>query len=117
MLSIQLHELKFFARHGIHSEEQLLGNSFELNLDVLYDEKDDGFEDVGDTIDYAILFEIVKMHMKEPSPLLEKVCQKIIIEIKNTFPFVSEIMVSLYKLNPPIPNFQGRVGVKMVKKF
>jgi len=55
MLTIQLHNLIFFAHHGIHEEERLTANTFEVNLDVMYDEKQNTFESIDDTINYVSL--------------------------------------------------------------
>ena len=117
MLTIQLHHLIFFAHHGVHEEEQLTANSFEVNLDVVYDEKKSKFNSIDDTIDYVALYGIVKKQMKIATPLMEKICKEIISKIKKQFPVVSEIEISIKKLNVPIENFHGSVGVSMKKKF
>ena len=117
MLTIQLHNLVFFAHHGIHKEEQLTANAFEVNLDVMYNEKKNKFNSIQDTIDYVSLYEIVKKQMQVITPLMEKVCKEIISKIKKQYPFITEINISIRKLNVPIENFQGSVGVEMRKKF
>ena len=117
MLSIQLHNLIFFAHHGIHEEEKITANSFEVNLDVGYDEKKNKFNSIDDTIDYVKLYNIVKTEMKHATPLMEKICKEIVGKIKKQFPDVSEINISIKKLNVPIENFHGSVGVSMRKKF
>lgn len=117
MLTIQLHNLIFFARHGIHEEEQLTANSFEVNLDVVYDEQGNAFERIHDTINYVSLYNIVKHEMQIITPLMEKICKEIINKIKKQYPFISEVNISIRKLQVPIENFQGKVGVTMNKKF
>ncbi|HLK28469.1 MAG TPA: dihydroneopterin aldolase [Puia sp.] len=117
MLTIQLHNLIFLAHHGIHAEEQLTANSFEVSLDVVYDEKKSKFNNLDDTIDYVVLYNIVKDEMKIATPLLEKICKEIISKVKKQFPVVEEITISIKKLNLPIENFHGSVGVSMKKKF
>jgi dihydroneopterin aldolase len=117
MTTIQLHNLIFFAHHGIHKEEQLTANSFEVSLDVMYDEKKNQFDHIDDTIDYVILYEIVKKRMQIITPLMEKVCKEIITKIKKEYPFISEVNISIRKLQVPIENFQGKVGITMNKKF
>ncbi len=117
MLSIQLHNLIFFGHHGIHEEELLTANSFEVNLDVMYDEKENTFESIDDTIDYISLYHIVKNQMQIITPLMEKICKEIISKIKKQYPFISEINISIRKLQVPVENFQGKVGITMNKKF
>lgn len=117
MLAIQLHHLIFLARHGIHEEEKLTANNFEVNLDVLFDENPHGFNHIADTIDYVKLYEIVKQQMIRPTPLLEKICEETVIAIKVQFPVVKEIIIGIKKLNVPIENFHGTVGVSLSRKF
>jgi dihydroneopterin aldolase len=117
MVTIQLHNLIFFAHHGIHKEEQLTANSFEVNLDVMYDEKKSKFDNINDTIDYVSLYEIIKKRMHVITPLMEKICKEIISKIKKQYPFISEVNISIRKLQVPVENFQGKVGVTMNKRF
>jgi len=117
MITIQVHKVHLHAFHGIHPEERVLGNTFEVSLDVMYEEGDNAFEDISNTIDYTILFEIIKSRMQTPTALLEKLAKDIIDEVKNKFLFVCGISISIYKLNMPIENFQGKIGVRLEKKF
>jgi dihydroneopterin aldolase len=48
---------------------------------------------------------------------LEKICQDIILKIKNQYPVVTEIRITIYKLQAPIENFIGKVGVTMHQVF
>lgn len=92
-------------------------NSFEVNLSVSYMENNPVFERIADTISYVNLFKIVQEKMKEPVYLLEKICQGIILNIKHQYPTVSEIRISIYKLQAPIEHFVGKVGVTMHRSF
>lgn len=117
MVTVHLHQLIMHAFHGLYAEEHKTGNNYEINLDVSYEESSSRFETIQDTISYEILFGIVKKRMQAPTPLLEKVCESIIRTIKHEFPFVREVSISMYKLQPPIENLHGKVGVTMRKKF
>jgi len=48
---------------------------------------------------------------------LEKICQGIILNIKHQHPSVSEIKISIFKLQAPIEHFVGKVGVTMHRSF
>jgi 7,8-dihydroneopterin aldolase/epimerase/oxygenase len=117
MVTIHLHELIFFAQHGIYKEEKEKGNRFEVKLDVLFKNRGNKFGSIEQTINYEDLFSIVQEEMLIATPLLEKVCQAIINSIKKKHPSVKEISITIYKLNPPIKGFKGRVGVTIIKKF
>ena len=117
MVTIELQQLIFFEHHGIYEEERKVMNSFEVNLSVSYPETDFVFERISDTISYVNLFKIVQEKMKEPVFLLEKICQGIILNIKRQYPAVSEVKISVFKLQAPIEHFAGRVGVTMHRSF
>jgi 7,8-dihydroneopterin aldolase/epimerase/oxygenase len=103
--------------HGVSAEEHRLMNTFEVNLDVKFEEKGSDFDRLEDTISYSDLYDIVREKMQIPGFLLEKICQGIIQKTREQFPFVREIRVSVYKLRPPIEHFEGKVGVSMHREF
>jgi len=117
MVTIHLHKVIMYAHHGVYDEEEKIGSNYELNLDVKFDEGSTSFEKLDDTISYEDLYAIVRKKMLVPTPLLETVCEGIIRKIRHEFSGVREISISIHKLEAPIENFQGRVGVTMRKKF
>lgn len=117
MVTVHLHNLIFSGHHGVYEAELMTGNTFEVNLDVSYDEQTRSFETLEGTVNYVRLFEIVQHRMHKPSLLLEKIGARIIGEIKKEYPFVGEVRVTIYKLQAPIGNFQGRAGVTLFRKF
>lgn len=117
MVTVRLHNLIFSGHHGVFKEELATGNTFEVHLDVMYDEKDRPFESLDTIVNYVNLFAIVKQRMLQPSPLLEKIADEIISKIKIQYPFIREVIISIYKLQAPIGNFQGKAGMTLQKKF
>jgi dihydroneopterin aldolase len=117
IITIHLHEILLFAHHGIYEEEKISGNTFQVDLDVSFDSKKQKFHSVTQTVDYEVLNQIVTECMKVPTPLLESVCAVMIKKIKTHYSFVSQINVSVFKLQPPIKDFKGKAGVSMQKKF
>ncbi|MBN9381725.1 MAG: dihydroneopterin aldolase [Chitinophagaceae bacterium] len=117
MVTVRLHNLIFSGHHGVFKEELATGNTFEVHLDVIYDEKDRPFENLDSIVNYVNLFAIVKQRMHQPSPLLEKIADEIIGKIKALYPFIREVIISIYKLQAPIGNFQGKAGMTLHKKF
>jgi 7,8-dihydroneopterin aldolase/epimerase/oxygenase len=117
MTTIHLHNVIIFAHHGIYDEEKINGNTFEINLDVVYDDKESAFENIEHTISYEDLYAIVKSQMLIATPLLEKVCLQIINKIKQNHPSVKEVSITMYKLQAPIEGFKGKAGVTIKKKF
>jgi dihydroneopterin aldolase len=113
MTTIHLHNVSLYAYHGIYEEESVTGNNFEINLDVIYDEGDRRFEEISHTISYETLFVVVKQEMEKTTPLLEKVAAAIIEKISADYPFVEEIVISIFKLQAPIAGFKGKAGITM----
>lgn len=117
MITVRLHNLIFSGNHGVFKEELATGNTFEVHLDVSYDEQKRSFESLETIVNYVNLFGIIKQRMHQPSPLLEKIADEIIVRIKEQYPFISEATLSIYKLQAPIGNFQGKAGITLNKKF
>jgi dihydroneopterin aldolase len=117
MVTVQLHKLIFSGRHGVFKEELATGNTFEVNLDVSYDESERPFGGLDSIVNYVNLFDIIKQRMHQPSPLLEKIAEEIIVKIREQYPFIREAVLSIYKLQAPIGNFQGKAGMTLHKKF
>ncbi|MBS1915989.1 MAG: dihydroneopterin aldolase [Bacteroidetes bacterium] len=117
MVTVHLHNVVLFAYHGIYEHETKQGNTFEIDLDVTYDEASSDFSKIDEVINYENLFVIVQQRMAIATPLLEKVCDDIIQFIKEKYSSVKEISITLYKLQAPIKDFKGKVGVTLSRKF
>ena len=117
MISVQLYDMAFYAFHGIYPGESKIGNNYQVNVTVNYDETNVKLDDIRNVINYEELFDIVKKRMAIPSPLLEEVAEAIIIKIKHQYKMITEITVSIFKVQPPIENFQGKVGITLHKQF
>jgi 7,8-dihydroneopterin aldolase/epimerase/oxygenase len=111
MMHIHLHNLRFRSFHGLYEEEQLLGNEYEVNLDVSFTPFEFPVKKIGDSIDYTALYQLIKKRMAIPTALLETIVSEIVAEIQANYPIVSKISISVKKLYPPVNNFEGAVGV------
>ena len=117
MVVIELQQVRMHAFHGVYAGEKKTGSEYEINVKVCYDEGDTTFDSLEKTVNYVDVLEIVKQRMQAPTGLLEKVADGIIRTIREQYPFTQEIMVSIYKLEAPVENFQGRLGVTIHKQF
>lgn len=116
MITIHLHNLQFTGYHGVHEEERVLGNAYEVNIDVTIDLQEH-ITQLHQTTDYVAIYEIVKKRMQSPSALLETVAQDLANLIYIYDNRVKSVAASIKKINPPIVNFQGSVGVSYKKDF
>jgi dihydroneopterin aldolase len=117
MITIELRDVHIHGSHGIFQGEEKSGNPYIVNLEVKYEDTDIDFDDINETINYIDLYEIVRIRMNIATGLVEKVCESIVRHIKHQYPFIKEISLSIYKLQAPLKNFQGKVGVTLTKKY
>ncbi len=111
IISIELHQLRFFAAHGVYEEEAKLENEFEVDLKIGCTAPDDIVTKLDETINYVSVYAIVKEEMNQRKLLLETCVMHIAKRLKQAFPQMQSISISIKKLTPPIPGFIGSVGV------
>ena len=116
MIKISLCQIKLFGYHGIHDEEKVAGAEFEVNMDVYFD-PGEKIREIQQTIDYTILYGIIKERMNTPAELLESLAQDISSEVKERFPQVTQINITISKINPPLVNFRGQLSVSLINDF
>lgn len=114
MNAITLHRMKFFAHHGVCPQEQVVGNRFEVTLQVFCDmEKAMTDDDLSGTVNYAALYAVVEKEMEVPSKLLEHVAFRIIQAVKAEFAEVTGGSISICKLTPPFKCDLEKVEIKI----
>jgi len=103
MSKISLENMEFHAFHGCLEHEQTLGNTFIVNIDMELDTKLAGNTDnLEHTLNYQLVYDVVKAQMEIPSKLIECVAQRILDNILRSFPQIEALNVRLSKLNPPL---------------
>jgi dihydroneopterin aldolase len=101
--SIQLHDLRFYAYHGVMEQERRVGGEYLVTLHVEADlSRAVASDDVADTVNYAALYEVVAREMAQPSKLLEHVAGRIAQRVLQTFSMVDALSIRITKCNPPM---------------
>src|SRR5206468_13004135 len=101
MLKVGLYGAEFFARHGFYEHEQITGNRFVVDIEVEYHNPNDLMADeLSNTVNYEQLYAIAEDEMKSTKKLLETVAQGVVNQVKNQYPFIERLTVSIKKLNP-----------------
>jgi dihydroneopterin aldolase len=80
LYKVQLHNLEFFAFHGLYEEERIIGNKFIVDLEVAIEAFSE-FKSIEHTINYVSLFEVITKKMNHPVDLLETLAIQIIEEV------------------------------------
>ena len=118
MSTIAIEGMTFRAYHGCMEEEQVIGNTFVVDLYLETDtEKAELSDDLNDTTDYAEAYNIVKREIEIPSKLLEHVGRRILDAVKGSFPEVESIELKVSKMNPPINGQADSVSVTLMEDY
>lgn len=116
MAIITLENMEFHAYHGCLEHEKKLGNTFIVNLSMELDTTKAGTSDeLHDTLNYQLVYDVVKAQMEMPSQLIEHVGQRIIDSVFDTFQQLTTLEVKLAKLNPPLGGKVNSVNICLRK--
>lgn len=112
MHKIVVEGIKVYAYHGCLKEEGLIGCNYIVDVTMETDFAEAALtDDLNKTIDYVIVYDIVKKQMAIRSNLIEQVGQRIVNEIKKEFLALKRLEVKVSKLNPPMNGNVEKVSV------
>jgi 7,8-dihydroneopterin aldolase/epimerase/oxygenase len=117
VITVELTGLRFFAYHGVHEEEAIVGNEFEVDIFIDHNAPEQVIDSLEDTINYAAVYFLIKEEMQVRQLLLETFVMRITERLHQEYPRIERIKITLRKLQPPIVNFIGSVGVTYTKAF
>lgn len=116
MFTIHLQNCRFYAHHGLFKEESIVGAGFEVSVSASFEEEG-MIISMNETLNYVAVYDIVKKQFEQPRKLLETLAQEIAVEIHLLDSRIKTIEIHLKKLNAPISNFTGSVGVSYTKRY
>ena len=100
---IELEEMRFWAFHGCLESERRNGNLFLVDFRGELDmRKAAGSDNLEDTVNYGLVYDLVKEEMSVPSELLENVAGRIVRRIAERFPEFVRFSVRVSKRRPPV---------------
>ncbi|MEA3446696.1 MAG: dihydroneopterin aldolase [Bacteroidota bacterium] len=100
---IQLEKMEFYAFHGHFKEEQIIGNKFLVDISLETDcSKPAQSDSLKDAVDYQKVYRLIKYEMTRKSLLLENICKRLLDVIFDNFPEISEAVIKVRKMNPPM---------------
>lgn len=108
MLSVSLHNIRIHGKHGLYPEEAVLGNWFEVDVDI---HAPVTVVEEWPFIDYSAVNRIVHDIFMKPTQLLETLVRKVHEALKEMAPGNAVIRVAVRKMHPPMP---GDVGYAQV---
>ncbi|MCE1197353.1 MAG: dihydroneopterin aldolase [Marinilabiliales bacterium] len=114
MGKITLEGMEFYAYHGYFQSERIVGNRFEVNLEVETDcERASLSDHLPDALNYEGLYTLIKEEMHIRSHLLEHVAGRILRRIHAEYPQVGLVKIKILKLAPPMGGHIKAVGVTL----
>ena len=118
MDKITLKKLKFYGYHGVLEEENRLGQKFTVNIELYANlRKACETDAVEDTINYALVYDLVKKVVEtEQYNLIEKLAEKITKRIFSSFEKVNEIVVEIEKPEAPVNGIYDYFSVELRRK-
>lgn len=100
---IIISDIRIYAYHGVLPAENLVGTYYRVSIEAEVDfQKATETDDLNDTISYADINDIVHTEMAISSQLIEHVAGRIYNAIKQKFPAITALKVSVTKENPPM---------------
>lgn len=118
MAKIVLERIKVYAHHGVLEEETLTGTYYRIDLEIDVDLSQAAKSDeLSDTVNYALVNELILEEMKIPSKLLEHVAGRILNRIHETFPTIEALKIKLLKTAPPMKGEMEGVGVILEERY
>lgn len=115
MDTLILKSIELEGKHGVHEEERLHGNRFELDVTLRGSFRAAGkSDDLSRTVDYSQIEKIALEVMQGPSKhLIETLCLTIGDRLFEALPGVSTMELALRKLSPPLESPTAWAEIRM----
>jgi 7,8-dihydroneopterin aldolase/epimerase/oxygenase len=108
--------LRVLGVHGVLPEERTTAQPFGIDLELGVDVSTAGASDaLDDTVDYATVIDaVVAVVHDESYQLLERLATRI-AEVCRADDRVQSVLVTVRKLEPPVPHDLDHVGVRILR--
>lgn len=113
---IRMKNCAFFARHGVHDEEEMLGQRFYVDAELTVDPGDALEADrIDGTVDYGVAFGVIeKIVTGERRFLIEALALTIAKALTKRYPQIVRAAITVRKPNAPVPGVLDHVEVNVV---
>ncbi|BCH24683.1 7,8-dihydroneopterin aldolase [Mesorhizobium sp. L-8-10] len=113
MYVIRMKNCAFFARHGLHDEEEKLGQRFYVDAVLAVDPGRALEEDlIAGTVDYGVAFGVIeKIVTGERRFLIEALALDVAKALVDRFPQIKRAEITVRKPNAPVPGVLDHVEV------
>lgn len=114
---IRLSRIGIFAFHGVHDEEQRLGQRFFISLDLMLDLKAAGAgDDLDQSVDYGrVVEEVQQLACVQTYRTIEGLAEALAGHCLTTFPRLERITVTVEKPSAPVAAMIENVAVEITR--
>lgn len=103
MGKIALEGMEFYGHHGYYVDERRRGKSYVVDIFAEMPIGKSGIsDDLEDTVNYEVFYNICKEEMNKPRHLIEKVAREIAHRISGKYPGIRQLEVVVKKLSPDL---------------
>jgi dihydroneopterin aldolase len=113
MYTIRMKNCAFFARHGVHDEEETLGQRFYVDASLTVDPGEALEQDsIEGTVDYGVAFGVIeKIVTGERRFLIEALALEVARALVRRYPQIGKAEITVRKPNAPVPGVLDFVEV------
>ena len=109
---INVNGIKLYAYHGCLEEESVIGADYVVDVRIETDFSiAQRTDDLSKTVDYVVIYNIVKSEMAIRSKLIEHAAGRIADSLITRLPLIQKADVTVTKLNPPMNGDVREVSV------
>jgi dihydroneopterin aldolase len=114
---LSIHNIEIEAPIGVFDFEKINKNSFLVSIDMWGDyQKSMGSDDLQETLDYQLVFDIAHEVLNQGGNLIESIAQKITEKLYLIdFP-LTKIRVYIQKLNPPLSSKVSDTSFELISE-
>ncbi len=110
---IAIEGMIFRAPIGVYEAEKILGSELEVSVKIaLKESKKPATDNLGYTVDYENVYELISKTIAQPVNLLETAVSRIISAILLEYPEVARVKIRVAKLHPPLNGIVKKVWVE-----
>src|ERR1051325_2598974 len=114
---IKITGIKLYAYHGCFPEENIIGGDYIVDVTIEADFEEAAInDDLSKTVDYDIVYAIVKEEMKISSKLIEHVARRIAVSLIHKIEQIESTEVIVTKINPPVNGEVEKVSALYVHR-
>lgn len=111
---VLINNLQLHCPIGVMEQEQVIGNDFCINLRIGYEfTRAMTSDDVGDTLNYAAVYQRTREVLARPVALIEKAAGNVAQALLEEWPEITSIDLRIIKRNPPMGADCDGAGVEI----